>query len=399
MMGEVGILGGQEKGNVRSTVARRAAKLARALIPLDHIEAVLHRPYLVKNWLDLGNFSVDYGESNVGKTFLVLDLALHIAAGIQWHGARVSDPRQVPCIVNEGRRGVTDRLDAIWREMPDLARAAVGQFSLLSVTMDFCARGDAMALIEMVRNLPAKPGLIIIDALARTIGAGDENTGQDIGAFIASVDAIRAATGAQVMVIHHSGKDTSRGARGHSSLRAAADTGIGLTRAGLTITAEAHKQRDMPGGKAFACTLRGVHLGDDQGGEPITSCVVQPSDAPARRRGPKVTGPKVAGQALVALQALGEALSQYGQTMADTARFPGNRQCLALGQWREWCDRMALTRPGMPKSPEVRCKRLTGREFGDGSDRVAVEFAAAGLGGLAAAAGDGDQVRGCWRWR
>ena len=337
-MGEVRILPGQSKGNVRSNVAKRAGDLSRALVPLDQIEPALHRPYLVKNWLDLGSFSVVFGESNVGKTFFALDLALHVAAGLPWHGARVSEPQQVLYIASEGGRGVHNRLDAIWREMPDLARAAVGQFSLLPVTMDFCAKGDATALIEMARNLAAKPGLIVVDTLARTMGAGDENAGQDMGAFISSVDAIRAATGAHVMVIHHSGKDTSRGARGHSSLRAAADTEIGLTREGPTITAEAHKQRDMASGTAFAYTLRHVHLGEDQDGDPITSCVVQPTEGPVVKRGPKVTG-----QALIALQALGEALANHGQAMADTARFPANRQCVALEQWRAWCDRMSLS--------------------------------------------------------
>ena len=171
MMGEVRTLPGPSRGNVRSNVAKRAAELGRALIPLDQIEPALHRPYLVKNWLDLGSFSVVFGESNVGKTFLALDLALHVAAGVAWHGARVSDPRQVLYIASEGGRGVNNRLDAIWREMPDLARAGVGQFSLLPVTMDFCAKGDAIALIEMARNLPARPGLIVVDTLARTMGA------------------------------------------------------------------------------------------------------------------------------------------------------------------------------------------------------------------------------------
>lgn len=266
-------------GNRPADAGKRAEEIKRALVPLDQIKPILHQSYLIKGWLDHGAASVLYGESNVGKTFLALDMGLHVAAGWLWHGVRVTEACPVIYIASEGGRGVKNRLDAVWRDKPDLARAAVGRFHLLPVTLDLCAKGDAPAVIVALRSLPDMPGLIIIDTLARSMGAGDENTGQDMGAFIASVDQIRAATGAHVMVIHHSGKDTSKGARGHSSLRAAVDTEIGLKREGQIITAEDHKQRDGVSGKTFNYTLRSVYLGDDQDGDPITSCVVEPAEA------------------------------------------------------------------------------------------------------------------------
>lgn len=320
-------------------LVKRADDLKRALVPLDEIELILNQLYLIKGWLDRGAASALYGPSNVGKTFLALDMGLHVAAGLRWHGVRVATACPVVYVAAEGGRGVRNRLEAVWCDKPDLARAAVaGQFRLLPVTLDLCAKGDAPALIEALRSLPDMPGLIIIDTLARSLGAGDENSGQDMGAFIASVDRIRAATGAHVMVIHHSGKDGAKGARGHSSLRGAVDTEIELTRDGLTITAEAKKQRDMPSGKTFSYTLRSVYLGDDQDGDAITSCVVEPSDASAVKRGARVTG-----QPLIALQALDEALAEQGKVMADTARFPANRRCVSLEHWRIWCDRVSLS--------------------------------------------------------
>ncbi len=41
---------------------------------------------LVKGLLDQGALSVLYGPSNVGKTFVALDLALHVATGLPWSG-------------------------------------------------------------------------------------------------------------------------------------------------------------------------------------------------------------------------------------------------------------------------------------------------------------------------
>ena len=98
---------------------------------------------------------------------------------------------------------------------------------------------------------------------------------------VRSIDAIRAATGAHVLIVHHCGKDEARGARGHSSLRAAVDTEIEISRPdGETVsTVRVTKQRDMPIGDPMPFSLQSVTLGIDRRGKPITSCVVHHEDA------------------------------------------------------------------------------------------------------------------------
>lgn len=196
--------------------------------------------------------------------------------------------------------------------------------------------GDAEAVINaLAKQYAAYPALIIIDTLARAMAGGDENSGQDMGALIRNVDLIREETDAHVMLIHHSGKDASRGARGHSSLRAAADTEIELTRSGDVVTAEAKKQRDLSDLGCFAYKLRSVSLGHDDDGDEVTSAVVEPTEAPLRK-------PKVTGQALTALQALGDALADHGEVKRGEL-WPANRQCVSLEIWRENCDRHSLS--------------------------------------------------------
>lgn len=313
----------------------RAVSIRRAMVPLGEIESDLTQNYLVKGWLDRGAFSVAYGASNVGKTFFALDISLHVAAGMSWHGARVGEPCPVIYVASEGGRGATRRLDAIWREMPDLARAASGNFQLLPMTLDICGQ-DTPALIEALQFLEDRPGLIVLDTLARSMGAGDENASQDMGAFIAAVDRLREETGAHVMVIHHSGKDVGKGARGWSGLKGAVDTELELTGEGEVITAEATKQRDMPKGTTFNYTLASVYLGDDQDGDAVTSRVVRPTEAPPPSK------PKITGQAKIALQAFGDALAHHG-TVRTGDMFPQNRQCVSLERWREYCDRLSLS--------------------------------------------------------
>lgn len=314
----------------------RAQDLERQLIPLDNIEPVTTHTDLVKGWLGSGGLSDVYGASNVGKTFLALDLSLHVAAKRDWHGARISASGCVVYVAGEGGAGIRNRIEAVRQNDPSLTGDASARFFLLPVVLDLCAPVDGGALIEALAFLPVPPDLIVIDTLARSLGAGDENSGQSMGAFVASMDRIRAATGAHVMVIHHVGKDGAKGARGHSSLRGAVDTEIELTRDGPTITAQTRKQRDMPGEKTFHYTLRSVLLGEDQDGDPVTSCVVKPTDAPANQP------PVVTGQALIALQAFGDALAQHGAIRGGDL-FPPNRQCVSLEHWRQFCDRHGLT--------------------------------------------------------
>jgi hypothetical protein len=121
---------------------------------------------------------------------------------------------------------------------------------------------------------------VIIDTLARAMAGGDENKGTDMTLAVAAMDAIRAATGAHVALVHHCGKDEARGARGHSSLRAAVDTEIELSRndgEGIS-TVRVTKQRDLPPGDPMPFSLRAVELGTNRRGRPITSCIVHHED-------------------------------------------------------------------------------------------------------------------------
>jgi hypothetical protein len=137
------------------------------------------------------------------------------------------------------------------------------------------------------------------------------------------------------MVIHHSGKDASKGARGSGSLRAAVDTEIHLTRTGVTIMAETRKQRDMPTGKVFAYVLRDIEIGRDEDGELVSSAVVEPTE-------PVKPALRLSQQQKIALQALDDALAAKGEKI-HSEQFPRNRRCVTLALWREYCDRHSLS--------------------------------------------------------
>ncbi len=312
----------------------RADQIKTALHHVSAVKPRLNNLYLVKGWLAQGGASVAFGPSNVGKSFWALDLSLCIAAGRDWHGRRVSGGPVIFAVL-EGGYGFIHRIEAIRRSDPDLVANA--EFYLMTAPINLADPIDVNALIEVLADLT--PALIVIDTLARAM-QGDENSTQEMGGLIRGVDQIRRQTGAHVMLIHHTGKDTSKGARGSSALRAAVDTEIELRRLGDTITAQTVKQRDMQSGLVFAYRLQEVDIGADQDGEKIASAVVQETDTPSQK-------PNISGKTKVAFLALTDAIAKHGEKRSGEM-FPHNRLCVPAEKWKAFCEDRDLSDSDTP---------------------------------------------------
>lgn len=223
---------------------------------------------LVEGLLDVGAASLLYGPSNVGKTFVVLDMAHAIATGRPWSG-RATTKSGVLYLALEGGGGIRKRFAALRK---DHAGATPDNFVLACTTIDLCGSTEsARDIVLAARSLPGGCGLIVVDTMARAMNGGDENSGVDVGKFVANVDRIRQATGAHVLVIHHSGKEITRGARGHSSLRAAVDTELEISDG--TIKNPKQREHDRIDDIAFA--LETIAIGTDTKGRSVSSAVVR----------------------------------------------------------------------------------------------------------------------------
>ncbi|MFP4573424.1 MAG: AAA family ATPase [Desulfobacterales bacterium] len=186
----------------------------------DHFLKTLSQTWRVGDILPGASYlMVLYGPPGTYKTFIAKDIGLSIAAGIDWHGRPV---KQTPVvyIAAEGQAGALKRIES-WKRYRGVE--AIDDFSLIPVPCLLDEPGDMDALIATLRHLPVSPGLIIIDTLARCM-AGDENNTADMGQVIISCGKISQATNAQVMLIHHTGKDANKGARGSIALTGATDT-------------------------------------------------------------------------------------------------------------------------------------------------------------------------------
>ena len=241
---------------------------------------------LIEGLLTRGAMSVVYGDSNSGKTFVSIDLGCAVARGTDWMGRRV-EPGMVVYLAAESPQSVRTRLLAYQREHG----VSIRLFAIVKSPLDlFAGDADTTAVIELVRMLEGvyrtTVQLIIGDTLARLAAGANENSGEDMSIVVRHIDRIREECKAHFLLIHHCGKDATKGMRGWSGLRAATDTEIEVTDdpdAGLHA-AEITKQRDIPGkGTRIGFKLRTVELGRNKWDKPITSCIVVAADAPEKR--------------------------------------------------------------------------------------------------------------------
>lgn len=248
--------------------------------------------WLVADLIQARGLIAIYGESTAGKSFLALHLGAHIAMGRRWAGRRVKKAKVVYVSLEGDSR---NRAAAFVREFGPVD----GLYTVENAPLSLVNTEDVSALIRDIKlQLEGYTGLVVVilDTWARAIAGADENTGTDVGLAIANCARIQSTLNAVVMFAHHSGKDTSRGMRGWSGLKAAVDGEILVEHESdgsrfATFT----KVKDGRDGVSVQFELSVVDLGPRNAYDPEadpderdTSCVVKiagpPAQKPERRR-------------------------------------------------------------------------------------------------------------------
>jgi len=308
----------------------RVAQLRSAALYAGEVHFDRKADYLVKGWLSSEAVSVVYGDSNCGKSFFGLDMSAHVASGQPWMGHNVRKGNVLYLASEGGEKSYGPRVEAIRNAKSVLYYEGMADhFILLPTPVDLHGDKDVDAISAALPDLDFS--LIVVDTLAMSMGGGSENDSADMGKYIQNIFELKARYNCHVMIIHHSGKDKSKGSRGHSSLRAAVDTEIQVSDEGSYRTATCKKQRDMENGKQVAFTLRGVDLGLDDENDPITSCVVEHADVDLASL---KKSRAIKGNTLIAKQALDEAIAKHGRRMADKENYPASRDVVEIDIWR-----------------------------------------------------------------
>jgi hypothetical protein len=235
------------------------------------VSELLRRPvtvnWLVKGYFEAGALSMIYGPSGCGKSFVVIDLICCIATGTPWHGRPVKKGT-VFYICGEGHVGLQKRFRA-WELANNISLDGAPIF-VTTRAIPFLNTEAALELKNVIDAMAADhgtPQFISIDTLARNFGPGDENSAEDAGKFIQTIDELlRIPYGAHTNVVHHSGHQHSR-ARGSSAFRGAVDQEFEVTSNARGIELKAMKMKDaeMPASLTFKL-ITGIEVGEDEDG-------------------------------------------------------------------------------------------------------------------------------------
>jgi len=172
------------------------------------------------------------GEPKVGKSLLVANLALSLAAGADRIGFPIPAPRRVLiCQFELPLLQFVSRLA--------LMRRALGAAADQNLLVDTRASGHMLSTVQGLNHFVASAGaaaaeIIVLDPLYSTHDQ-DENDTRAMAALCQSLLRLRDASGAALVVVHHVRKSIGRheigsAFRGSSALHAVGDSYLLLTR-------------------------------------------------------------------------------------------------------------------------------------------------------------------------
>ena len=197
--------------------------------PMANIEWVV-QPVVAR-----GERTLLYGEYGSFKTWLLLHMGLHIAAGRKWLGEfPVTKPRRVLYVDEEMTEQTT-----ILRVKQLLAGSSLPtdgmEFMLASREGVLFTEQGGRILLDRLHRAEYKPEVVIVDSMRATL-VGSENEQMDVIAFYRSLEPLLQA-GMTVIIAHHMRKPRQEGpdsvryrASGSTAIVSGSDSAWALTR-------------------------------------------------------------------------------------------------------------------------------------------------------------------------
>lgn len=271
-----------EKLLIQEEARRRKDALTRdplAVLDLDEFLDAPQPDYLFPRAIYRNGTAKIFGPPGGTKSFFVLDMALSLASGAEWHGMRL-EPAGVHYVMAEGQATNTARALAWFHHRGIPREAARGRFKAIPQGVLLTPEGIE-GYLEIVKA--DQPALIILDTKNRMM-VGEENSGSDSAVLIRAMDALRqAAGGAAVVLIDHTGiSDTSR-SRGSNAIEAAMDTELRVMRdEGGLATAEVTRDKAAEPGATWTYRIERVEgVPGLRPGTPPPATVVPTDGVPA----------------------------------------------------------------------------------------------------------------------
>jgi hypothetical protein len=239
------------------------------------IMAQMPPKYVIHGVLQEDTLVVIWGASKTLKSFLLLDMAMCMTHGIDWHGHKVKQGA-VAYICAEGAGGFGKRVRA-WKHHHKMTEPS--PFLVIPIAINILDDDEVETAITKLEEIQEERGIkfdmVCIDTLARCIPGGEENSAKEMGHAVANGDKIRERLRCVVPIVHHCGKDMERGPRGSYSLFCAVNTAIRVERSkDNVVTMVIDKQKDGEDGLVMRFQINKIDLPLRKGVEPEDSLVL-----------------------------------------------------------------------------------------------------------------------------
>ena len=228
--------------------------------------------WLLKGLIEQGSLNMMFGPSGEKKSFVAIDMALHLVNNKDWNGYKVKQDVEVLYIAGEGKNGLNLRINAACKEH-SLSNKGLW-LSNSSIDLNLPATSTEMSTlctnIEAQMSKTGKSVLVIVDTLNRNF-SGEENSAKDMGRLWQNLDSIR-VLGASVLLVHHTGHGTKDRARGSSSMKAAMDGEISVSTDTNNVTwVRNTKNKNSASTNSIVMEGKVIDFGVDEDGDRITS--------------------------------------------------------------------------------------------------------------------------------
>ena len=200
------------------------ARVSFELIPVGRMITDIRKPeWLINDVCEKESVIAIFGQAKAGKSFVTVDMAACIALGKDWHGHKA---HQAPVVylAGEGIRNISRRFLA-WSKInkADIHQAPLMISSRGARLLDDKDHQLLKDTISATEDQYGDIGMIIVDTLARNFGGGNENSTEDMNAFVERVDDLKDTFKSCISIVHHTGHGSGTRARGSSVLPAAVD--------------------------------------------------------------------------------------------------------------------------------------------------------------------------------
>ena len=228
------------------------------IYPVLTVSDLMSRPppeWLIDRYFPKKSVGFVYSKPGAGKTFIVLDAAMSIAAQLpDWHGDKIAPSGQgqvVLYLAAEGSYGFRNRVKA-WLKARDLGADKLTSFRLIETSINFMSQDDIDRLVRTIKAVVERAGhslaLVVVDTVSRSMPGADENLQKDMTVFVRACDAVKDRFGCAVIGVHHAGKNGDM--RGSTVLLGAGDFVFALDRKKGVMTGvlACEKMKDGPDG-------------------------------------------------------------------------------------------------------------------------------------------------------